>query len=75
MFALVPDRVVPPDLRPFATVDEVEGLTPSWFPAPTPTGWVLAYDYVAARITLRVHSDPAAVGMTPPSAGSSPTRA
>jgi hypothetical protein len=24
----------------------------------------LAYDYVAARITLRVHSDPAAVGMT-----------
>ena len=58
-----PDRVVPPDLRPFATVDEDEGLT-LVVPRADADRLGLAYDYVAARITLRVHSDPAAVGMT-----------
>jgi len=54
---------VPAGLRPFATVEEDEGLT-LVLPRADADRAGLAYDYVAARITLRVHSDPAAVGMT-----------
>lgn len=63
VFAVAPDRVVPAGLRPFATVDEQEGLT-LVVRREDADRLGLAYDYVAARITLRVHSDPAAVGMT-----------
>ena len=54
---------VPSGLRPFATIDEDEGLT-LVVPRADADRLGLDYDYVAARITLRVHSDPAAVGMT-----------
>jgi uncharacterized protein len=63
VFAVVPDRIVPPGLRPFATVEEEEGLAVV-VPRADADRLGLSYDYVAARITLRVHSDPAAVGMT-----------
>jgi hypothetical protein len=63
VFAVLPDRTLPPGLRPFATVDEDEGLAVVVLRADADR-LRLAYDYVAARITLRVHSDPAAVGMT-----------
>ena len=63
VFAVLHDGVAPADLRPFATVDEDEGLTVV-IPRADADRLGLAYDYVAARITLRVHSDPAAVGMT-----------
>jgi hypothetical protein len=63
VFTLAPGRVVPAGLRPFATVEEDEGLT-LVVPRDDADRLGLAYDYVAARITLRVHSDPAAVGMT-----------
>jgi uncharacterized protein len=63
VFTQAPDGVVPAGLRPFATVAEEEGLT-----LVVTRGEAdrigLPYDYLAARITLRVHSDPAAVGMT-----------
>ena len=54
---------VMPGLRPFATIEEDEGLTLVVLREDADR-LGLAYDYVAARITLRVHSDPAAVGMT-----------
>ena len=54
---------VPAGLRPFATIDEDEGLTLVVLREDADR-LDLAYDYVAGRITLRVHSDPAAVGMT-----------
>jgi uncharacterized protein len=63
VFAIAPDRVVPAGLRPFATVEEQEGLT-LVVRREDADRLGLAYDYVAALITLRVHSDPAAVGMT-----------
>jgi uncharacterized protein len=63
VFAQAPDGVVPADSRPFATVAEDEGLT-LVVTRDEADRLGLAYDYVAARITLRVHSDPAAVGMT-----------
>jgi hypothetical protein len=50
-------------LRPFATVAEDEGLT-LVVTREEADRLGLPYDYLAARITLRVHSDPAAVGMT-----------
>jgi hypothetical protein len=54
---------VPAGVRPFATVDEEEGLTLVVLRTDADR-FGLDYDYVAARITLRVHSDPGAVGMT-----------
>jgi hypothetical protein len=54
---------VPTGLRPFATIDEDEGLT-LVVSRDDADRLGLDYDYVAARITLRVHSDPSAVGMT-----------
>ena len=56
---------VPPGLRPFATIEEDEGLTLVVLREEADR-LGLAYDYIAARITLRVHSDPAAVVMTAP---------
>ena len=46
---------VPAGVRPFATVDEEEGLTPVLTRRDADRAG-LSYDYVAARITLRVHS-------------------
>jgi hypothetical protein len=63
VFAQATDGVVPGGVTPFATVAEDEGLT-LVVTRDEADRLGLAYDYVAARITLRVHSDPAAVGMT-----------
>ena len=63
VFTQAADGAVPAGVRPFATVAEDEGLT-LVLPRDEADRLGLAYDYVAARITLRVHSDPAAVGMT-----------
>ncbi|EWT03266.1 acetyltransferase [Intrasporangium oryzae NRRL B-24470] len=54
---------VPDDCTPFATVDEDEGTTVV-VTAAEADRLGLAHDYVAARITLRVHSALEAVGMT-----------
>jgi hypothetical protein len=54
---------VPAGVRPFATVDESEGLT-LVLPREDADAAGLPYDYVAALITLEVHSDLAAVGLT-----------
>lgn len=61
--AVAPGGGVPAGLRPFATVREDEGLT-LVLPREQADGAGLAYDYVAALITLQVHSDLAAVGLT-----------
>ncbi len=50
-------------LAPFATVREDEGLTLVLLQAEADAAG-LPYDYVAARITLRVHSELSAVGLT-----------
>ena len=63
VFTQAPDGAVPAGVRPFATVAEDEGLT-LVVTRDEADRHALGYDYVAARITLRVHSDPAAVGMT-----------
>ena len=63
VFTRAADGEVPAGLRPFATVAEDEGLT-LVVTREEADRVGLPYDYVAARITLRVHSDPAAVGMT-----------
>ncbi len=63
VFTRAVDGAVPAGLRPFATVAEDEGLTLVVTRAEADR-FDLSYDYVAARITLPVHSDPAAVGMT-----------
>lgn len=63
VFAEVPDRVIPHGSRPFATIHEAEGLTLVLEQHQADTAG-LSYDYVAARITVQVHSDLAAVGLT-----------
>lgn len=50
-------------LRPLASVQEAEGLT-LVLPRESADAHVLSYDYVAAWITLQVHSSLAAVGLT-----------
>ena len=50
-------------LHPFATIAEDEGLTLVLRREEADSA-ALPYEYVAARITLRVHSDLAAVGLT-----------
>lgn len=57
------DGDVPPGVRPIVTVAEEEGLT-LVLPQPDADAAGLAYDYVAAWITLRVHSALEAVGLT-----------
>jgi hypothetical protein len=59
----VPGDDVPAGLRPFATIREDEGLTLVLARADADRAG-LRYDYVAAQITLQVHSDLAAVGLT-----------
>ncbi len=54
---------VPPGVRPVVTVAEPEGLTLVLRREQAQAAG-LAYDYVAAWITLRVHSALAAVGLT-----------
>jgi hypothetical protein len=61
--AWVADRRAPAGVRPFATVDEEEGLTLVLRREDADRAG-LAYEYVAALITLEVHSDLAAVGLT-----------
>jgi len=63
VFASTSARQPPPGILPFATVQEDEGLT-LVLPRQDADRAGLAYEYVAARITLRVHSDLAAVGLT-----------
>lgn len=53
----------PPDLHPFATVQEEEGLTLVLSREEADAAG-LGYDLLTALITLRVHSDLAAVGLT-----------
>ena len=54
---------LPAGLEPIATVREPEGLSVIIEEAQA-TEHELPYDYVAAMVTLRVHSAPAAVGLT-----------
>ncbi|OLZ74714.1 acetyltransferase [Streptomyces sp. IMTB 2501] len=54
---------VPSGVTPVVTVAEQEGLT-LVVPQAEADGAGMAYDYVAAWITLRVHSALAAVGLT-----------
>ena len=63
VFTSVEDRTVPAGLRPFATVDEEEGLTLVLRREEADAAG-LPYEFVAALITLEVHSDLAAVGLT-----------
>lgn len=63
VFTTIPDGAVPEQLRPFATVREDEGLTLVLTQHQADQAG-LRYDYLLARITLRVHSDLAAVGLT-----------
>jgi uncharacterized protein len=67
VFATVPGPV-PPGLRPVVTVTEDEGLTVV-VAQPQADAAGLAYDYVAAWITLRVNSALDAVGLTAAVAG------
>ncbi|MEW2157937.1 ACT domain-containing protein [Streptomyces sp. NPDC007189] len=54
---------VPSGVTPVVTVAEQEGLT-LVVPQAEADAAGMAYDYVAGWITLRVHSAPAAVGLT-----------
>jgi hypothetical protein len=54
---------VPPDATPFAVIGEDEGATLVLTQAQADR-LGLAYSYVAARITLTINSDLAAVGLT-----------
>jgi uncharacterized protein len=63
VFARCDKAEPPPDLAPFAVIREDEGLTLILARADADRGG-LAYGYVAARITLRVNSALADVGLT-----------
>lgn len=63
VFTSIRDDRVPPGIEPFATVAEDEGLT-LVLTQQQADGAALPYDFVASRITLRIHSDLAAVGLT-----------
>ncbi|MFB7260492.1 ACT domain-containing protein [Streptomyces nojiriensis] len=63
VFTLAPGGEVPAGIRPVATVLEEEGLT-LVVSRQDADQEGLAYDYVAAWITLRVHSALDAVGLT-----------
>jgi hypothetical protein len=63
VFTTVPGPEVPPGLAPFATVREDEGLTLVVHRDDADRAG-LPYDFLAAHITLLVHSDLAAVGLT-----------
>jgi uncharacterized protein len=63
VFAVVRDESVLADVAPEATVREQEGLTVV-LPRERADALGLPYDYLAAWITLRVHSALDAVGLT-----------
>ncbi|MFF1835516.1 ACT domain-containing protein [Streptomyces sp. NPDC058231] len=63
VFTTIPDGTVPAGANPVVTVAEREGLT-LVLPEAEALAAGLAYDYVAAWITLRVHSALDAVGLT-----------
>ncbi len=63
VFTTVPGPDAPPGLAPFATVREDEALTLVVRREEADRAG-LPYHYLAARITLLVHSDLAAVGLT-----------
>lgn len=63
VFATVPVAQPLNELQPFATVLEDEGLTVVLRRQEADQAG-LTYDYLAARITLWIHSDLAAVGLT-----------
>ncbi|GJF34241.1 hypothetical protein KNE206_69410 [Kitasatospora sp. NE20-6] len=62
VYCTLPARV-PPGLRPVVTVAEAEGVTVV-VPQPEADELGLRYEYVAAWITLRIHSALEAVGLT-----------
>ncbi|WP_329459528.1 ACT domain-containing protein [Streptomyces sp. NBC_01497] len=68
VFTTVAHGDVPPGVVPAVTVAEEEGLTLVLRQADADAAG-LPYDYVAGWITLRVHSDLAAVGLTAAVAG------
>lgn len=63
VFTTVPDGAAPTGVAPVVTVTEREGLT-LVLPEAEAVAVGLTYDYVAAWITLRVHSALDAVGLT-----------
>lgn len=63
VFTTVRGSRLPAGVEPFATVREDEGLT-LVLTQDAADRAALPYEYVAARITLQVHSDLAAVGLT-----------
>jgi hypothetical protein len=63
VFAVIADESMLGDVAPEATVREEEGLTVV-LPRERADALGLPYDYVAAWITLRVHSALDAVGLT-----------
>ncbi|GGT30233.1 ACT domain-containing protein [Streptomyces purpureus] len=63
VFTTVPGPAVPPGVHPVVTVAETEALTLVVRQAEADAA-SLPYDYVAAWITLRVHSALDAVGLT-----------
>lgn len=63
VFTVLADPAARSRLHPVATVHEPEGLT-MVLPRHEADAAGLPYDFVAARIILRVHSDLAAVGLT-----------
>ncbi|MFG3496710.1 ACT domain-containing protein [Streptomyces sp. NPDC047886] len=68
VFCTIDAAAVPPGLRPVVTVAESEGLTLVVRQEEADAA-SLPYDYVAGRITLRVHSALDAVGLTAAVAG------
>ncbi|MFI6446585.1 ACT domain-containing protein [Kitasatospora sp. NPDC050543] len=67
VYCTFPARV-PAGMRPVVTVTEAEGIT-AVLPQEEADSLGLRYDYVAAWITLRIHSALAAVGLTAAVAG------
>jgi len=63
VFVVSPEPGAAAGLHPVATISEDEGLTLVLTREEADRAG-LRYDYLAARITLRVHSDLAAVGLT-----------
>ncbi|GAA2405038.1 ACT domain-containing protein [Streptomyces glaucosporus] len=63
VFTTVPGGRIPPGVAPVVTVAEEEGLT-LVLPREEADAAGLGYDYVAGRITLRIHSALDAVGLT-----------
>jgi hypothetical protein len=62
-YVFVVEDAIPAGLSPFAVIREDEGLTLVLLQAEADRQ-AMRYDYVAARITLRINSELSAVGLT-----------